>query len=323
LTRVPQEVTVTDTPESGRRRVRWSWPLLATRVIPRGVTVALLVLAALVVIAVFASLIAPHDPDQIFSSNVLQEPSMRFPMGTDDLGRDELSRVLVGTRVSLRVGVTTTLLALAVGAVLALAAAMGGRWLDTIIMRCCDVLLAFPGLLLALAVVAALGPGLQHALYAVAVSLVPGYARTVRSLIFGVRQRDFVLASRALGGGKAYAAVHHVLPNIVGGLIVLITLGTALVTLEVSSLSFIGLGAQPPQAEWGSMLAEARQYIDTAWWLTVFPAAAISVTVLSVNVIGDWLRDMFDPRKRVVVMSSALGAARVGRRASRRPQAAR
>ena len=282
--------------------------------IPAGASLALLTLTVLVAIAVFAPLFAPHDPDQSFTSHVLQGPSLHFPLGTDDLGRDMLSRIIYGARVSLRVGVTTTLLALAAGTVLALVAAMGGRWPDTVIMRCCDVLLAFPGLLLALAVVAALGPSLQHALYAVAVSLVPGYARTVRSLIFGIRQREFVQASRALGGGRAYTAVHHILPNIAGGLIVLTTLGTALVTLEVSALSFIGLGAQPPQAEWGSMLAEARQYIDTAWWLTVFPAAAITITVLSVNVIGDWLRDVFDPRKRTVVMSAPLGRSRALRR---------
>jgi ABC-type dipeptide/oligopeptide/nickel transport system permease subunit len=309
-------VTVLD-----RVLVRRTVPLRLVRV-PAGAAVALLALAALVIIAVFAPVIAPHNPDQTFGAHVLQGPSLQFPLGTDNLGRDMLSRLMYGARVSLRVGVTTTLLALAAGTILALVAAMGGRWLDTVIMRCCDVLLAFPGLLLALAVVAALGPGLQHALYAVAVSLVPGYARTVRSLIFGVRQREFVPASRALGGGRIYTAVRHVLPNITGGLIVLITLGTALVTLEVSALSFIGLGAQPPQAEWGSMLAQARQYIDTAWWLTLFPAAAITLTVLSVNIIGDWLRDVFDPRQRIVVMPAALGPSRLLRRRPRRTGAA-
>jgi ABC-type dipeptide/oligopeptide/nickel transport system permease subunit len=295
-------------------------PLAVARMVPAGALAACCVLLALIVVAVFAPLIAPHDPDQIFGSSVLHAPSARFPLGTDELGRDMLSRIIAGTRVSLRTGITTTLLALGAGTALAMAAALGGRVLDTMIMRCCDILLAFPGLLLALAVVAALGPGLQHALYAVAVSLVPGYARTVRSLILAVRQREFVVASRALGGGRVHVAVHHILPNIAGGLIVLVTLGTALVTLEVSSLSFIGLGAQPPQAEWGSMLADARQYIATAWWLTVFPAAAISVTVLSVNVIGDWLRDIFDPRARVVVMTAAFGVSRsrhwAGRRAA-------
>lgn len=259
------------------------------------------IVAGFLIVAVFAPLLAMHDPNETFSSHVLSGPSQQFPLGTDELGRDVLSRLIVGARVTLRVGLTTTMMALAAGTLLALVATLGPRAADVVVMRCCDVLLAFPGLLLALAVVAALGPGLQHALYAVAVSLVPGYARTVRSLIHGVRRREFVLASRALGGGPIYTAVQHVLPNIAGALVVLITLGTALVTLEVSALSFIGLGAQPPQAEWGSMLASARRYLATAWWLTVAPAAAITLTVLSVNILGDWLRDAMDPRSRTTI----------------------
>jgi dipeptide transport system permease protein len=167
-------------------------------------------------------------------------------------------------------------------------------------MRAVDVFIAFPSLLLALAVVATLGPGLTHALIAVAASLVPGYVRTVRSLILGVRSREYVLAARAMGASPIQLAVRHILPNIGGGLLVLATLGAALVTLEVSALSFLGLGAQPPQAEWGSMLASAQAYLQTAWWMAVFPAAAITITILAINVVGDWLRDVFDPRSRPV-----------------------
>jgi ABC-type dipeptide/oligopeptide/nickel transport system permease subunit len=271
--------------------------LLAVR-IPLGPLIALIVLLLFVLAATFASMIAPHDPQQSFIGAVLHAPSSRFPMGTDDLGRDVLSRVLYGAQVSLRVGILTTLGALAAGVVLALVATMGPALAGAVVMRTVDVFIAFPSLLLALAIVATLGPGLTHALLAVAVSLVPGYVRTVRSLILGVRSREYVVAARAMGASPIQLAVRHILPNIGGGLLVLATLGTALVTLEVSALSFLGLGAQPPQAEWGSMLATAQAYLQTAWWMAVFPAAAITITILSINVVGDWLRDVFDPRSR-------------------------
>jgi ABC-type dipeptide/oligopeptide/nickel transport system permease subunit len=264
--------------------------------VPAGAIVAIAGFGLLVLVALFAPLLAPHDPQQTIRGAVLHAPSTSYPFGTDDLGRDELSRVMYGARVSLRVGLLTTLGALSAGTLLALVASLGPRLLDMLIMRLVDVLLAFPGLLLALSVVAALGPSLTHALIAVAASLMPGYVRTVRALILGVRQREFVVAARSMGATRTRIALRHVLPNIAGGLLVLATLGTALVTLEVSALSFIGLGAQPPQAEWGSMLATARTYVDSAWWLAVFPAVALTLTILSVNVIGDWLRDVVDPR---------------------------
>jgi dipeptide transport system permease protein len=260
------------------------------------VSVALTSLTALALVAVLAPVLAPHHPEESFSGHLREGPSARFPMGTDELGRDILSRLIHGASLSLSVGVVTTALALGLGTALALVATFGGRVADLVVMRLADMLLAFPGLLLAMAVVAVLGPGLRNALLAVAVSLVPGYVRTVRALILGVRGREFVEAARMMGGGRLSIAVRHVVPNIAGGLIVLATLGVALVILEVSALSFIGLGAQPPEAEWGSMLATSREYLDDAWWMAVFPALAIMVTVLSVNVVGDWLRDRFDPR---------------------------
>lgn len=275
-------------PVAPRRRRRLQWP----------VRIALAALGVLVIVAVLAPVLAPHDPMKSFGDHVLSPPGGAFPFGTDELGRDQVSRIFYGARASLWIGALTTAAALGAGTLLALAATLGGTLIDTVLMRVTDMLLAFPGLLLALAVVAVLGPGLTQALTAVAISLIPGYVRTVRSYILGVRERDYVKAAAAMGGGRLRIAIRHVLPNIAGGLTVLATLGIALVTLEVSALSFVGLGAQPPAAEWGSMLATAREYITTAWWLTLVPAVTIIVLVLSVNVVGDWLRDVLDPRGR-------------------------
>jgi ABC-type dipeptide/oligopeptide/nickel transport system permease subunit len=274
---------------------------VARRILPLlrrspGASAALAMIALLIMIAILAPRIAPHDPQHSYYDALKQAPSWQFPFGTDELGRDVFSRVLYGTRISLRVGLTTTALSLGIGTVLALLATMGSRVLDTIILRAMDMLLAFPGILLALAVVAVIGTGLDQALLAVAISLIPGYVRTVRSLILGVRSREFIDAARILGGSRGYIALRHVLPNIVGGITVLATLGIALVTLEVAALSFVGLGARPPTAEWGAMLAESRSYLDSAWWMAAFPGLAITVTVLSINVVGDWLRDLLDPR---------------------------
>jgi ABC-type dipeptide/oligopeptide/nickel transport system permease subunit len=272
----------------GRVAARWrlSPPVLAA-------VATILILATA---AVFASQVAPHDPDHSYFEALRKPPSWRFPFGTDELGRDVLSRVIYGARISLHAGLVTTTLSLGVGTLLALIATMGPPVLDRLIMRAMDVLLAFPGILLALAVVAVLGPGLENALLAVAVSLVPGYVRTVRSLVLGVRTREFIDAARIIGASPWYVARRHILPNILGGIIVLATLGVALVTLEVAALSFIGLGARPPTPEWGAMLAQARDYLDSAWWMAAFPGLAITITVLSINVIGDWLRDLADPR---------------------------
>ncbi len=262
------------------------------------VIASMIMLAVLVTAAAFAPLVAPHDPEQSYFDALRAAPSLRFPFGTDALGRDILSRVIYGARISLSAGLLTTLLALGLGTVLALLASMGPRPIEVLILRAIDMLLAFPSFLLALAVVAVLGPGLQNALLAVAVSLVPGYVRTVRSLCLGIKSRDFIDAARILGASRSSIAVHHILPNIMGSLIVLLTLGIALVTLEVSALSFVGLGARPPAAEWGAMLTEARDYLSEAWWMAAFPGLAITITVLSINVIGDWLRDVFDPRAK-------------------------
>lgn len=263
-----------------------------------GVAIALVVLAVLVLAALFAPQIAPHAPMQSYYDAVRQAPSWRFPFGTDELGRDVFSRVIYGAQISLRVGATTTALSLGVGTLLALLATLGPRALGHAIMRVMDVLLAFPGILLALAVVAVLGRGIDNVLIAIAISLVPGYVRTVRSMILGVSSNEYVAAARILGGGRIYIAVRHVLPNILGGIVVLGTLGIALVTLEVAALSYVGLGARPPEPEWGAMLTVAREYLDSAWWMAVFPGLAITVTVLSINAVGDWLRDVVDPRSR-------------------------
>lgn len=289
-------------PAGPLRELRFSqWRMRRTRLVravrrsPAGV-VGVLLLIVLIGAALGAPYLALADPMASHGDHLRQPPSARFPFGTDELGRDILSRVLYGARISLQVGILTTALALGTGVVLGMAAATGGRWLSRIILRLMELVLAFPRVLLALAIVAILGPSLMHSLLAVALSLIPGYVRTVRSLTLSLRNQEFVLAARALGVDELTILWRHLLPNLSGPVIVLGTLGIADITLEMASLSFIGLGAQPPTPEWGAMLSSARTYLRDAWWMAAFPGLAITLTVLAVNLAGDWLRDLLDPR---------------------------
>jgi peptide/nickel transport system permease protein len=247
--------------------------------------------------AVFAPWIAPADPNEI-SRDRRAAPSGEHWLGTDELGRDLLSRVIYGARVSLRVGLVTIGIALSTGTFLGVVAGYFGRWVDAILMRVTDVMLAFPGILLAIAIVAILGPGLYNVMIAVGIEAIPVYTRTARASTLAIKEREFVVAARATGARHERIILRHVLPNIVAPLIVLATIGVAGSILAAAGLSYLGLGAQPPTAEWGAMLASARNYLRDSWWIATFPGLAIMVVVLALNLFGDGLRDVLDPHTR-------------------------
>ena len=266
----------------------------------RGAAVALAIMAVLVVLAAAAPLILPHGPADQFRESFLAPPFQdpRFPLGTDSLGRDMLTRLIYGARLSLVIGFVVVGLSLTVGAMLGLAAAFVGGVVDVVIMRVMDVLLVFPSLLLAIVVVAILGPGLTNAMLAVAVVLLPAYVRLSRAAALGELQREYVTATRSAGAGVWRLMLLVVLPNCAAPLIVQATLGFSTAILDAAALGFLGLGAQPPTPEWGTMLADARQFYHRAWWLLTFPGIAILVTVMAFNLLGDGLRDALDPKLR-------------------------
>lgn len=260
-----------------------------------GLVISVLFLAT----ALAAPWIAPHDPTAPVIEAVLQPPSGSHPFGTDELGRDVLSRVIYGSRVSLEVGVVAAGIAATIGSAGGLAAGFyGGRW-DAAVMRATDVLLAFPGILLAIAVVATLGPSLLNVIIAVGIGAIPVYTRTVRGSTLSVRRMEYVEAARAAGATAGRLVVRHVLRNIAAPIVILATLGVGVNILIAAGLSYVGLGAQPPTPEWGAMLSGARQYLRDAWWTAMFPGLAITVTVIGMNLLGDGLRDLLDPRLRL------------------------
>jgi len=263
-----------------------------------GAVVGAAIIAAFVALAAFAPAVTPYPPTRMDFGAVQQPPSAAHPFGTDDLGRDVLSRVAHGARISLQVGVIAVGIAAIVGTLMGLVAGLAGGWLDGLIMRTVDVMLAFPGILLALAVVAVLGPGLANMMIAVGVSAIPVYARTVRGTTLAVMELDYVTGARALGAGQVRVALRYVLPNVSAPIIVLATIGFATSILSAAGLSYLGLGAQPPTPEWGSMLSDARAYLRTGWWMAVFPGLAIMIVVMAFNLLGDGLRDVLDPRTR-------------------------
>lgn len=256
------------------------------------------VLLVLVFVALFAPQVAPFDPIRILSAERLLPPSRQHLFGTDELGRDVLSRVIFGARISLTVGLISVGVALAIGVPLGLLSGYLGGWVDNLIMRFIDILLAFPGILLAIVIAGTLGPGLRNVMIAVGIFTVPTYARVVRASTLSVREMEYVQALRALGASDQRIIFRHILPNVSASVIVLSTLGVATAILSAAGLSFVGLGAQPPTPEWGAMLSAARPYLYSEWWLPTFPGMAIMVTVLAINLLGDGLRDALDPRLR-------------------------
>ena len=258
--------------------------------------VSAVVLAITVVIAVAANAIAPYGVNDIDVPNALQSPSGAHWFGTDDLGRDVLSRVLVATQASMRVAVVSVAFAVIVGVSIGLVAGYRGGWLDTVFMRVVDVMFAFPVLLLALAVVAILGPGVTTTTLAIGIVYTPIFARVARASTLSVRVEPYVAVSRTMGTGNLYILGRHILPNIAGPLIVQTSLSLAFAILPEAALSFLGLGIQPPQPSLGRMIFDSQGFITLAWWMAVFPGAAIFVIVLAFNLFGDGLRDAFDPK---------------------------
>ena len=266
----------------------------------RGAAVGLAVMTLLVVLAVLAPLVSPYGPADQFRESFLAPPfrDPRFPLGTDSLGRDMLTRLIYGTQLALLIGTVIVALSLTIGTLLGLAAAFAGGLVDKVVMRVMDVLLVYPSLLLAIVVSAILGQGLTKAMLAVVVVLLPGYVRLARAAALGELAREYVVATRSAGAGALRLALLVVLPNCLAPLIVQATLGFSTAILDAAALGFLGLGAQPPTPEWGTMLADARQFYDRAWWLLTFPGVAILVTVMSFNLLGDGLRDALDPKLR-------------------------
>jgi peptide/nickel transport system permease protein len=258
----------------------------------------LLVLVIVTLAAVFPGQVAPFSPTRQDFRVERQPPSLAHLMGTDEFGRDVLSRVIWGAQVSLQAGATAASIALAIGLVLGMVAAYYGGIADALIMRVMDVILAFPYILLAIAIVALLGPGLQHAMIAIGIVYVPYYARVVAGVVLSVRERDYVQAARALGAGDGRVMWQHVFPNTVAPVIVQTTLNVGNAIIDTAGLSFLGLGTQPPTADWGNMLSAGRSYVIDSPWIATFPGLAILLTVLAFNLMGDALRDAFDPRLR-------------------------
>ncbi|OAQ54373.1 hypothetical protein HTG_02175 [Natrinema mahii] len=257
--------------------------------------VGLVIVAVLSIAAVFGPVIAPYDPTSQDLVNRLQPPTPAHPMGTDQLGRDVFSRLLYGARLSLGIAVAVTAIRLVLGTAIGLLAGYVGGWLDELLMRLVDVQLAFPGLVLALVVAGILGPSLRNVMLALAVVGWASYARLVRSSVLSTKEREFVQAARLMGVSRRRIAVRHLLPNVVGPLVVLATMNLGTVILGTAGLSFIGLGAQPPTPEWGTMLSAGRHHLREAWWLANAPGATIMLTVLGFNLLGDGLRDVLDP----------------------------
>ncbi|WP_207480071.1 ABC transporter permease subunit [Arenibaculum pallidiluteum] len=253
-------------------------------------------LLVLALVALCAPLVAPYDPAEPDYMRILEGPSAAHWAGTDAYGRDILSRIIYGARISLAVGFLSVTLGGFVGVALGLISGFYGRWVDSAIMRSCDVLLAFPGILLAIGVIAILGPGIDNVIYAVAVFSVPVFARLVRGSTLALKQAVYVDAARAIGVRNRMVMLRHLLPGTLPSVIVYFSMRIGTAILTAASLSFIGLGAQPPSPEWGAMLADGRSYIGVASHVTVFPGLAIFVTVLAFNVLGDGLRDALDPK---------------------------
>jgi dipeptide transport system permease protein len=268
----------------------------------RGAVIGLVVFALLLIVAIIAPWISPHDPVEQYKEYFLLPPSWvkggrpEFLLGTDPVGRDILSRLIHGSRYSLLIGFITVALALTFGTLLGLIAGYFRGWVDATIMRVMDLILAFPYLLLALVLVTVLGPGLNNAMLALAITLLPFFARLTRGAVMAEKSREYVTSARLAGAGNFRLMLVTILPNCLAPLIVQATLCFSDAILGAAALGFLGLGAQPPTPEWGTMLANAREFIQRAPWVVTFPGIAILITVLAINLIGDGLRDALDPK---------------------------
>lgn len=251
-----------------------------------------------ILLAILAPLIAPYSITEQNLTQRLQPPSSKHLFGTDDFGRDIFSRVIYGARISLWVGFFSMLGSVIVGSLLGIIAGYYGRWIDGIISRLFDIMLAFPSILLAIGIVTVLGPSLQNALIAIAVINVPNFGRLIRSRVLSIKQEEYIMAAKAIGMSDMRILFHHILPNSMAPIIVQGTLAIATAIIEAAALGFLGLGAQPPNPEWGKMLADSKDFLTQAPWTMIFPGLAIMLTVLGFNLMGDGLRDALDPRMK-------------------------
>jgi peptide/nickel transport system permease protein len=280
-------------PARQARRGLVAWRRLSPRIwVGLGVLVAMLFLAAT------ADVLTPYDPNYQNYTDLLQPPSLDHAFGTDQIGRDVYSRVVYGTRISLQVGVIAVGIALSVGVVLGLLAGFYGGWIDEALMRVMDAIHAFPALVLALAITAALGAGITNVMIAIGIVYMPSYARLVRGQVLSVRERDFVVAAQVLGAQPPRLMLRHIWPNVTAPIIVQASLNVSSAILTEASLSFLGLGVRPPTPSWGSSLQAGYQYLSVAPWLSLYPGLAIFIAVLGLNLLGDGLRQLLDPRLR-------------------------
>lgn len=252
----------------------------------------------LFLIAVCAPLISPYDPNEIDRRQILKAPSLSHPFGTDDLGRDIMSRMIWGTRISLSVGFVAVGIATTIGMIIGAIAGYYGKWVDMLIMRFVDIMLSIPTFFLILAVIAFLGPSIFNIMVVIGLTSWMGVARLVRAEFLSLREREFVLAARSLGASDPRIIFRHILPNSMAPVLVSVVLGIAGAVLIESALSFLGIGVQPPTPSWGNILTAGKDNIEIAWWLSVFPGLAILVTVLGYNLLGEGIRDVIDPRLR-------------------------
>ncbi len=264
----------------------------------RGAVAGAFIILVFVLISIVAPWLSGDDPTQTQFEERFAPPSARHRLGTDSFGRDLYSRVLYGGRLSLSVGLIAIVISDIIGIPVGLITGYRGGRFDDIVMRLVDLWLAFPGLLVAIAIVAILGPGLQNVMIAIGIGGIPGLVRLVRATVFAVRGQEFVDAAKAIGGRDAHIVLAHIFPNVLAPIVVLTTLRLAGAILSGVGLSFLGLGAQPPTPEWGAIVAEGRAYLREAWWVSTLPGVAIFVTVMGFNLLGDGLRDAFDPRLR-------------------------
>jgi peptide/nickel transport system permease protein len=264
----------------------------------RGGMIGLAIVGVIALLAIFAPVIATHDPYALNRIERLQGPTGSHIMGTDDLGRDLFSRIVYGARISMTVGFMSVLIATLIGAPAGIVAGYFGRWIDGLIMRVMDVIFAFPATLLALSITAFLGPSLRNMTLALGIVYAPGFARIVRGPVLGAKHQEYVEASRVIGASNARILIRHLLPNVISPLIVTATVTFSFALLAEAALSFLGMGAQPPEASWGVMLSGGRRFMETVPSLAIFPGIAIMLTVLGSNLLGDALRDILDPRLR-------------------------
>lgn len=258
----------------------------------------LIILVIIILLAIFANVIADYET-VVIKQNLaerLQAPSSKHLLGTDEFGRDILARMIHGARVSIKVGLLAISISIIAGGILGAISGFYGGLIDNIIMRIMDIFLAVPSILLAIAIVSALGPSITNLMISISVSYIPSFARIVRASVLSIRDQEFIEAARAIGASNTRIILKHIIPNALAPVIVQGTLGVAGAILSIAGLSFIGLGIQPPAPEWGSMLSGGRQYLRYAWWVTTFPGVAIMITILSLNLLGDGLRDALDPR---------------------------